>query len=111
MNKLISSAFAAFLAITSIAANANTHIAAAENTAQVTALSSSTDMAVSTTVIMRIKVQLPDGSITFKKGRFDSLSKALVAYHQFIATLPYGSSIIAVDFTGETGDVIFAYQG
>ena len=68
-------------------------------------------MAVSTTVIMRIKVQLPDGSATFKKGRFDSLSKALVAYHQFIAALPYGSSIIAVDFTGETGNVIFAYQG
>ena len=111
MNKFISSAFAAFLALTSIAANANTSVAAAENTAQVTALSSSSEMVTSNSVIMRIKVQLPDGSITFKKGRFDSLSKALVAYHQFIATLPYGSSIIAVDFTGETGNVIFAYQG
>lgn len=111
MNKFISSAFAAFLMLTSIAANANTSVAAAENTAQVTALSSSSEMVTSNSVIMRIKVQLPDGSTTFKKGRYDSLSKALVAYHQFISALPYGASIIAVDFTGETGNVIFAYQG
>ncbi len=39
------------------------------------------------------------------------MSKALVAYHQFIATLPYGSRILTVEFTDEGGGLIFSAQG
>ncbi len=111
MNKFFSSAFAAMLAFSAIGAQAGTNIITCDNLVQVTEVQSTQDLAVSVSVTMRIKAQLPDGTVTTKKGRYDSMSKALVAYHQFIATLPYGSRILTVEFTDEGGGLIFSAQG
>lgn len=111
MNQFFSSAFAAMLTLSAIGAQAGTNIITSDNLVQLTEVQSTQDLAVSASVTMRIKAQLPDGTITTKKGRYDSMSKALVAYHQFIATLPHGSRILAVDFTDEGGGLIFSAQG
>ena len=111
MNKFFSSAFAAMLTLSAIGAQAGTNIITSDNLVQLTEVQSTQDLAVSASVTMRIKAQLPDGTITTKKGRYDSMAKALVAYHQFIATLPHGSRILAVDFTDEGGGLIFSAQG
>ena len=111
MNTFFSSLFAAMLTLSAIGAQAGTNTIISDNLVQLTEVQSSQDLAVSASVTMRIKAQLPDGTIATKKGRYDSMSKALVAYHQFIATLPHGSRILAVEFTDEGGGLIFSAQG
>ena len=59
MNQFFSSAFAAMLTLSAIGAQAGTNIITSDNLVQLTEVQSTQDLAVSASVTMRIKAQLP----------------------------------------------------
>lgn len=111
MNKIFSSAFAAALALASTAAMASTPVQTAALDAEMNAADRVELTMEAGRVSMRIVAGLPDGSRQMKKGHFTSMSSALVAYHQFISTLPHGSQIISVVFRDDAGNTLFSSQG
>ena len=109
MNKVFTSVFAAVFAFCSTAAFASNNNVAIENHSN--AIEMTDAFSVENSVIMRIAISLPDGSTARKKAAYSSMVQALVAYHQFAATLPYGSKVTYVEFTDNAGNTIFSYQG
>lgn len=111
MNKIFSSVFAAALALASTAAMASTPIQTDALGAEINTADRVECSIEAGQVSMRIVAGLPDGSRQMKKGHFTSMSGALVAYHQFISTLPQGSRIISVEFRDGAGNTLFSSQG
>ena len=111
MNKIFSSVFAAALALASTAAMASTPVQTAAPDAEMNTADRVELTMEAGRVSMRIIAGLPDGSRQMKKGHFTSMSGALVAYHQFISTLPHGSQIISVVFRDDAGNTLFSSQG
>ena len=69
------------------------------------------ELAVDGTVSMRAMATLPDGQKVTRSTVAANMSQALIAYHSFISTLPYGSKIVRVEFTDQAGNVLFSAQG
>lgn len=62
-------------------------------------------------VVMRAEVTLPDGTKSNMKKAAANMAQALVAYQNFIRTLPYGATLDRVTFTDGYGNVLFSAQG
>ena len=70
-----------------------------------------TDDVTQESITMNAVVQLPDGSRSRKTKTFRTMEEAVEGYIKFVTTLPYGSRLIRVQFTDESGQVVFASQG
>jgi hypothetical protein len=62
-------------------------------------------------ITMTAAVLLPDGTTSRKSKTFRNMQQAVDGYVKFVTTLPYGSTLIRVQFTDEFGNVVFAAQG
>ena len=105
MNYKVSSLFAVAFAFFAFAASANV---ANDNTVNVQMEMTDT---VDGAVTMSAAVQLPDGTTSRKTQTFRNMQQAVDGYVKFVTTLPYGSTLIRVQFTDEFGNVVFAAQG
>jgi len=109
---IFAAAFAAVFALSSNAAfAANTASLNNADMASISATETSSTLMEETAVTMRILVILPNGSTTMKKGNYSSMVQALMAYHQYVNSLPRGSKISYVEFSDGSGNIIFSSQG
>ena len=108
MNKFtsLSTAFA-FMAFFATASAATVTADATQNTVSLDL----TDDVTQESITMNAVVQLPDGSRSRKTKTFRTMEEAVEGYIKFVTTLPYGSRLIRVQFTDESGQVVFASQG
>lgn len=108
MNKFtsLSTAFA-FMAFFATASAATVTSDATQNTVSLDL----TDDVTQESITMNAVVQLPDGSRSRKTKTFRTIEEAVEGYIKFVTTLPYGSRLIRVQFTDESGQVVFASQG
>ncbi len=56
-------------------------------------------------------VQLPNGSTSRKTEVYRNMEAAVDGYVKFVTTLPYGATLIRIQFTNARGQVVFAVQG
>ena len=106
MNYKVSSLFAVAFALFAVTASANTQASTTDSNAQMELAD-----AVTGGITMSAAVLLPDGSISRKSETFRTMEQAVEGYVKFVTTLPYGSQLIRVQFTDQTGNVVFASQG
>jgi len=69
------------------------------------------DLTTENIVEMRVQVTLPDGTKSQSKKTAANMAQALVAYQNFIRTLPPGTTLDRVTFTDGYGNVLFTAQG
>ena len=110
MNKFTSSLFAVAFTFAASVSFANMNAVAAEADA-LNQTAVTMELAVDGTVSMRAMATLPDGQKVTRTAIAANMSQALIAYHTFISTLPYGSKIVRVEFTDQAGNVLFSAQG
>ena len=111
MNYTASSLFAA--AIVFFSFNASAAMNTATSSAEVNAMAQMdlTENVAEGAITMSAAVLLPDGTTTRKTKTFRSMQSAVDGYVKFVSTLPYGSTLIRVQFTDESGQIVFAAQG
>ncbi len=109
-NVITSSLFAVAFTFAASVSFANTNAVAAEADA-LNQTAVTMELAVDGTVSMRAMAILPDGQKVTRSTVAANMSQALIAYHSFISTLPYGSKIVRVEFTDQAGNVLFSAQG
>lgn len=102
MNKFFSLFAAAFL-FTAASATAATTTQANDQLNDVV-----TTQTVGQTVTLYAAVEKPNGEIATLTARYATMTQALVGYHQFVATMPPGSKLVAADFTDQNGQVLFS---
>ena len=102
MNKFFSLFAAAFL-FTAASATAATTTQANDQLNDVV-----TTQTVGQTVTLYAAVEKPNGEIATLTARYETMAQALVGYHQFVATMPPGSKLVAADFTDQNGQVLFS---
>ncbi len=105
MNYKVSSLFAVAFAFFAFAASANVSTDNAVNIPM--EMTDTVDGAIT----MSAAVQLPDGSTSRKTQTFRNMQQAVDGYVKFVTNLPFGSTLIRVQFTDEFGNVVLAAQG
>lgn len=114
MNVSFSSFLAVAFACFSFNAAASTTTSDADFNAAVNTSSVQLDLvtnAADGAITMEAAVLLPDGTVSKKTRTFRSMQDAVNGYVRFISTLPYGSTLIRVQFTDANGQLVFAAQG
>jgi hypothetical protein len=111
MNYSVSSLFAIAIAFFSFTASAAMNTAANSADANVCVQMDLTESVADGAITMSAAVLLPDGTTSRKTKTFRSMQSAVEGYVKFVSTLPYGSTLIRVQFTDEFGQVVFAAQG
>jgi len=104
MNKFFSLFAAAFL-FTAASATAATTTHANDNLNDVV-----TTQTTAASVTLYAAIEKPNGEVATMTARYSGMAQALVGYHQFVATMPPGSKVLAADFTDENGQVLFSAQ-
>lgn len=110
MNKMTSSLLAAVFTLAASASFASSP----DRVAVENALTQSAVVADASTdhvVVMEALATRPDGSKARTKTEASNMAMALIAYQNFIRTLPYGSTLLRVTFTDGSGQVLFTAQG
>ena len=111
MNYKVSSLFAVAIAFFSSTASAAMNTAVTSADATVCVQMDLGENVAEGAITMSAAVLLPDGTTTRKTKTFRNMQSAVDGYVKFVSTLPYGSTLIRVQFTDEYGQVVFAAQG
>ena len=111
MNYKVSSLFAVAMAFFSFSTSAATNEVAASVEVMTSVQMDLTENVTEGAITMSAAVLLPDGSTTRKTKTFRNMQAAVDGYVKFVSTLPYGATLIRVQFTDEFGQIVFAAQG
>jgi len=111
MNYKVSFLFAVAIAFFSFTASAAMNTAVTSADATVSVQMDLGENVAEGAITMSAAVLLPDGTTTRKTKTFRNMQSAVDGYVKFVSTLPYGSTLIRVQFTDEYGQVVFAAQG
>lgn len=106
MNYKVTSLLAVALAFTALTASANTTATVLERNVQM-----ELNDAIDGGITMTVEVLLPDGTVSIKSKTFRTMEQAVDGYVRFVTSLPYGSTLIRVEFTDRGGNLVFAAQG
>lgn len=110
MNKVTPSLLAAVFALAVSTSFASTHQRADVEDALTQTVLVQT-LSLDNVVVMRAEATLPDGGKARAKNQASNMAMALIAYQNFIRTLPHGATLNRVTFTDGNGNILFSAEG
>ena len=111
MNQFSSSFFAAVFTLAASTAFANTDAVVAAESAAFDHTVVTVELAAENAVTMRVMATLPNGEKASVNKTTANMAMALIAYQNFIMSLPLGSKIDRVEFTDQGGNTLFSSGG
>jgi len=111
MNKFTSSLFAAAFTLFASTTFANTDAVTASESAAFDQTAVAQEFATENAITLRVMATLPNGEKAFANKTTVNMAMALIAYQNFVMSLPFGSKIDRVEFTDQGGNTLFSSQG